>query len=72
MANIKKPAREEFACADDTVTHRPTGARFMARPGTIDIHDIDYRLAGQTLPNGDLYLRGDVLRLARQLLAERL
>lgn len=59
--------RDQFEWDGDRLTHIPTGARFNARSDWVN-----YGRAGEILPNGDDFERSDVLKVAKQIVDERL
>ena len=67
--NVKK---EQFEfIGKHEVRHIPTNATFRAYSTARHANIANYGGAGNVLPNGDDYLREDVLRVANQLLAGR-
>jgi hypothetical protein len=60
----KTPSREEFKIEGDRVTHVPTGKRYEANAGHVDIVNENAVDVGE-------YDHSDIRTMARQLLAER-
>jgi hypothetical protein len=57
---------EQFEWRGDDLVHVPTGASFEPRTNFVNFGD-----AGNVLPDGRDFDRGDVLAVARRLMAER-
>ena len=67
----KVAAEDEFVVSDNSVTHVPLNAIFMAYP---DRPEIDSYLAGDlgnVLPNGDDYDEESVITIATRLMRDR-
>ena len=66
----RKPSADEFEVQENKVVHRPTGATFTCYPKptlSTDMH-VNYKQAGNVLPNGDDYDREDIKAIAQKLL----
>lgn len=63
---MTKVTRDQFEWDGNTLTHKPTGARFN-RISKI----INYGNAGDTLKNGECYEREDVYAIANEMALER-
>jgi hypothetical protein len=63
--------RDQFEFDKHHLVHKPTGARFSTYPSRTDISNVNWKMAGRVLPNGDEYDQEDLRRMAQQLLFER-
>ena len=67
-----KPTRDEFDLSGNVVTHRPTGATWVAYERVKTPHSFKRGALGRTLANGDDYYPEEVAAFALALLAERI
>ena len=67
-----KVTREQFEILENSVVHKPTGARFTAYPGRPEIDRENVGRAGDVLENGDDYRLDEIRDIAALLLRERL
>jgi hypothetical protein len=66
------PTLGEFELSGNVVTHKPTGATWVAYEGVKSPHSFKRGSLGRTLANGDDYYPEEVAALAHALLAERI
>jgi hypothetical protein len=72
MTHRAKIIPEQFYFEDeDAVIHRPTKARFYARPGSKYVQGYNLKKAGHVLHNGSRFDAGIVFNTAADLLASR-
>ena len=67
-----KPTRDEFDLLGNVVTHKPTGAMWVAYEGVKTPHSFKRSSLGRTLASGDDYYPEEVAAFALALLAERI
>jgi hypothetical protein len=67
-----KPTRDEFDLSGNVVTHKPTGATWVAYEGVKTPHSLKRGFLGGMLANGDDYYPEEVAAFAHALLAERI
>jgi hypothetical protein len=67
-----KPTRDEFDLLGNVVTHKPTGATWIAYEGVKTPHSFKRGSLERTLTNGDDYYPEEVAAFAHALLAERI
>jgi hypothetical protein len=71
---LKRATREQFQWIDNKLVHNQTGAQFSwsypKQPLSTDMR-INWKNAGNVLPNGDHYDREDIRRVALELLSEK-
>lgn len=63
--------RQQFLVGRHEVIHMPTGARFMALPGAMSFHKVDWGTSLKAA-NDNGYRREDVLAMAGKLHLQRL
>jgi hypothetical protein len=68
-----KVKREQFEWQNDRLVHAPTGAAFWWSYPNSESEQIGFNWAkaGDVLDNGEDYDRGDIMEMAKVLLAER-
>jgi hypothetical protein len=66
------PTLHEFDLSGNVLTHKPTGATWVAYEGVKTPHSFKRGSLGRTLANGDDYYPEEVAALAHALLAERI
>jgi len=71
MAHVT-PTLHEFDLSGNVVTHKPTGATWVAYEGVRTPHSFKRGFLGRTLANGDDYYPEEVAAFALALLAERI
>jgi hypothetical protein len=71
MAHVT-PTLHEFDLSGNVVTHKPTGATWVAYDGVKTRHSFKRGSLGRMLPNGDDYYPEEVAAFAHTLLAERI
>jgi hypothetical protein len=64
----KRPTIQEFEHHPSALIHEPTGATWTMVPGSTKLRSFRPSKLGMVLQNGDLYLEGEVRRLAMTLL----
>ena len=67
-----KPTLDEFDLSGNVVTHKPTGAMWVAYEGVKTPHSFKRGSLGRTLASGDDYYPEEVAAFALALLAERI
>lgn len=71
MARVE-PTAEQFELKGNVVTHKPTGATWVAYDGAKTPYSFKRGALGGTLATGDDYYPEEVAMVAHQLLAERI
>jgi hypothetical protein len=67
-----RPSHQEFKMLENEVIHKPTNASWTAYPGQAEPFLFRRSMLGSVLPNGDDYREQEVVKMALDLLKERL
>ena len=69
---LLRPKIEEFEVGENEVLHKPTGAKWIERPGIGEPHLYETDKLRDVLGSGDHYQVHEVTEMERRLLRERL